>query len=434
MVPGGGAAARIAALVERVLGQPSPLALRTWDGTQVGRDDGPVLVIRSRRAIRRVLWQPDELGLARAWVAGELDVDGDLEEALARLDDVLNGLDSRPKLSAADRAEALRAAILLGAVGPQPKPPAIEAELGGRRHSKSRDRHAVTHHYDVGNDFYELVLGPSMVYSCAYWTGGDDPSYTLEDAQRDKHEMICRKLGLEPGMRLLDVGCGWGSLVIHAAREYGVQAVGVTLSQAQAEFAKRRIADAGLADRVEVRVQDWRDVDDGPYDAISSVGMAEHLGAEMWNHYASHLHDLLAPGGRLLNHQIVRAPRQRPGTTPAPGRSRGRTFIDAYVFPDGELIPVGEVAGRLEQGGLEVRDAQNLREHYARTLRAWVANLEGGWDRAVSLAGAARARVWRLYMTGSALSFDAGRIGIHQVLAVRPDAHGVSDMPMVRTI
>ncbi len=273
-----------------------------------------------------------------------------------------------------------------------------------------------------------------MVYSCAYWTGGDDPSYTLEDAQRDKHEMICRKLGLEEGMRLLDVGCGWGSLVLHAAREYGVTAVGVTLSQAQAEFAKRRVADAGLGGQVEVRVQDWRDVDDGPYDAIASVGMAEHLGAQMWPEYAARLYDLLVPSGRLLNHQIVRAPKRRAGSSPEPGRSHSRTFIDAYVFPDGELIPVADVTSRLEQGGFEVRDVQNLREHYSRTLRAWVANIEGAWDRAVALAGDPRARVWRLYMTGSALSFDAGRIGIHQVLAVRRNTDGRSDMPMVRTV
>jgi cyclopropane-fatty-acyl-phospholipid synthase len=377
------------------------------------------------------MWQPDELGLARAWVAGEIDVDGDLEEAMARLDSVLNNLDARPKLSAVDRAEALRAAVLLGAVGPQPKPPSIEAELAGERHSKQRDRAAISHHYDVGNDFYELVLGTSMTYSCAYWTDPDNPSYTLEDAQRDKHELICRKLGLEPGMRLLDVGCGWGSLVIHAAREYGVEAVGVTLSDAQGEFAQRRIIDAGLGDQATVYVKDWRDVDDGPYDAIASVGMAEHLGAATWPQYAERLHAMLRPGGRLLNHQIVKL-WDRPVS--APSNRDSRSFIDAYVFPDGELIPVGDVVSRLEEGGLEVRDVQGLREHYAQTLRAWVANLDAGWDRAVQAAGGERARVWRLYMTGSALSFDAARIGVHQVLAVRPDLDGRSDMPMVRTV
>ncbi|NED95206.1 class I SAM-dependent methyltransferase [Phytoactinopolyspora alkaliphila] len=431
MVSGGGAAGRIAGLVERVLGKPSPLALRTWDGAQVGPEDGPVLVVNSRRALRRILWQPDELGLGRAWVAGEIDVEGDLEEALARLEDILEGLDHRPKLSASDRAEALRAAVLLGAVGPQPKPPSIEAGLAGERHSRERDRAAISHHYDVGNDFYQLVLGASMVYSCAYWTGDEHPSYTLADAQRDKNDLICRKLGLEPGMRLLDVGCGWGSLLIHAAREYGVHATGVTLSEAQAELAKRRVADAGLDHLVEVRVQDWRDVADAPFDAVASVGMAEHLGAQMWPEYVSRLYELLRPGGRLLNHQIVKGRQQ---SEPAAGNGRRRSFIDAYVFPDGELLPISRVISYVEGGGFEVRDVHGLREHYARTLRAWVANLVSSWDRAVSLAGEPRARVWRLYMTGSALSFDAGRIAVHQVLAVRPDEDGRSDMPMTRTV
>lgn len=427
-----GTAGRIAGLVERVLGHPSPLAIRTWDGSQAGPSTGPVLVVRSRQALRRLLWQPDELGLARAWVAGELDVDGDLEEALAELDDVLNSLDTRPRLSASDRAEVLRTAVLLGAVGPQPKPPDVEAELAGTRHTKGRDRVAISHHYDVGNDFYELVLGPSMVYSCAYWTRDDDSDYSVDEAQRDKNDMICRKLGLAPGMRLLDVGCGWGSLIIHAAREYGVRGVGVTLSEAQAEFARRRIDDAGLGDLLEVRVQDWRDVDDGPYEAIASVGMAEHLGSEKWPEYTERMYELLAPEGRLLNHQIVRDVRQRAGAHRRSAKTR--TFIDAYVFPDGELIPVADVVHRIEQAGFEIRDVHNLREHYGRTLRAWVANLERGWERAVNLAGEARARVWRLYMTGSALSFDAGRIGVHQVLAVKRDGHGRSGMPAVRTV
>ncbi|NDL59893.1 SAM-dependent methyltransferase [Phytoactinopolyspora mesophila] len=426
-----GAAGRIADLIERVLDRSLPVRLRAWDGSSAGPVDGPVVVVKSRRALRRVMWQPDELGLARAWVAGEIDVDGDLEEAMARLNNVLNELDSRPKLSAVDRAEALRAAVLLGAVGPQPKPPSIEAELAGERHSKQRDQAAISHHYDVGNDFYEIVLGTSMTYSCAYWTDPGSSSYTLEDAQHDKHELICRKLGLEPGMRLLDVGCGWGSLVIHAAREHGVEAVGVTISAAQGEYAQRRIADAGLSDLAAVYVKDWRDVDDGPYDAIASVGMAEHLGAATWPEYADRLHAILRPGGRLLNHQIVKL-RDRPVS--ASSNRGSRSFIAAYVFPDGELIPVGDVVSRLEEGGLEVRDVQGLREHYARTLRAWVANLDGGWDRAVQAAGEERARVWRLYMTGSALSFDAGRIGVHQVLAVRPDEDGRSDMPGVRTV
>jgi len=422
--PNGGAADRVALLLEHLLGAPPPLRIRTWDGTQAGPADGPTLVVRSRRAVRRLLWNPDEIGFGRAWVAGEIDLEGDLEEALARLETIGRDLATRRHLTPGERADVLRAAVMLGAVGPAPKPPPEEIALSGDKHSRSRDRVAVTHHYDVGNEFYEIVLGPSMAYSCAYWARPDDADYTLQDAQRDKLELICRKLGLIPGMRLLDVGCGWGSLVIHAAEIHGVEAVGITLSQEQAEYARKRVFEAGLSDRVDIRVQDWRDLTDDPFDAIASVGMAEHLGAERWGEYARTLHDLLVPGGRLLNHQIVR----RPG----PRRS-GRSFIDAYVFPDGELLPIGDVVNAIEGGDLEVRDVESLREHYARTLRRWVANLEGQWDRAVELAGVGRARVWRLYMTASALSFDAGRIGVAQVLAVRRHGDGASGLPATRT-
>jgi cyclopropane-fatty-acyl-phospholipid synthase len=418
------AADRVVHILERLLGTPVPLRIRAWDGSVAGATDGPTLLINSRRALRRLIWQPDEVGLGRAWVTGEIDVDGDLEQAMTQFEIIGRGLAARRRLSLADRADVLRTAIRLGVVGLAPKPPPEEIALAGQRHSKSRDRVAITHHYDVGNDFYEIVLGPSMVYSCAYWTRPDDPGYTLEHAQRDKLELICRKLGLEPGMRLLDVGCGWGALVVHAAREHGVQAVGITLSEEQAEFARKRVVEAGLADIVDVRVQDWRDVDDDPFDAIASVGMAEHLGAERWVEYADTLHGLLVPGGRLLNHQIVR----RPG----PPRS-GRTFIDAYVFPDGELLPLGDVVSAIEAPDLEVRDVESLREHYARTLRQWVANLEHQWDRAVELTSSGRARVWRLYMTGSALSFDAGRIGVAQVLAVRRHTDGGSGLPATRS-
>jgi cyclopropane-fatty-acyl-phospholipid synthase len=419
-----GAADRIVFILERLLGASVPLRIRAWDGSEAGPPDGPTLSVNSRRALRRLLWQPDEVGLGRAWVAGEIDLAGDLEQALTRMQSIGRDLAARRRLSAGERAKVLRAAVRLGALGPAPEPPPEEIALTGQRHSKSRDRVAVTHHYDVGNDFYEIVLGPSMVYSCAYWARPDDPTYSLEDAQRDKLELICRKLGLEPGMRLLDVGCGWGALVVHAAREHGVQAVGITLSQEQAEWAHKRVVDAGLADVVDIRVQDWRDLEDEPFDAIASVGMAEHLGAERWGDYARALHGLLVPGGRLLNHQIVR----RPG----PKRA-GRTFIDAFVFPDGELLPLSEVVAAIESADLEVRDVENLREHYARTLRRWVTNLERGWDRATELAGTGRARVWRLYMAGSALSFDAGRIGVAQVLAVRRQRDGGSGLPATRT-
>jgi cyclopropane-fatty-acyl-phospholipid synthase len=316
--------------------------------------------------------------------------------------------------------ELLRA----GGIGPRPTPPVEESRLEGRLHSKERDARAVRHHYDVGNDFYRLVLGPSMVYSCAYWTHQEDPTYTLEDAQRDKCELIARKLDLRPGMRLLDVGCGWGSMVIHAAREHGVRAVGVTLSPEQAELARKRVVEAGLEESVEIRIQDYRDVHDGPFDAISSIGMAEHVGAERYAEYARQLFQLLKPGGRLLNHQIVR----RPGPV-----KRRRTFISAFVFPDGELLPLDQIVASLEFAGFEIRDVESLREHYGRTLRQWVANLQQHWDECVQLTSLGRAKVWQVYMAGSALSFEKGRIGIDQVLAVRTDA-GRSGMPAVRRV
>ncbi|MGH3342551.1 MAG: class I SAM-dependent methyltransferase [Carbonactinosporaceae bacterium] len=418
-----GVAERIVPLLDRMLGSDLPLRIRAWDGSESGAAGAPTLIVRSRRAVRRILWQPNELGLARAYVAGEIDIEGDVYDALDRLALIarrerLAGL----RFSSTDRRELMKTAVLLGAVGPQPRPPAEEAALVGQRHSRGRDRAAISHHYDVGNDFYRLVLGPSMVYSCAYWAS-DDPAYTLMDAQRDKNDLICRKLGLQPGMRLLDVGCGWGSLLIHAAQTYGVTALGVTLSRHQADYGRKRVAEAGLEGRVEIRLQDYRDVEDGPFDAIASVGMAEHVGEEAYREYCGVLLGLLRPGGRLLNHQIAR----RPG-----GQGRGPSFIQAYVFPDGDLKPIGVTVSFIEESGFEVRDVESLREHYARTLRRWVANLEAGWDEAVRLTSPGRARVWRLYMAGSALAFEHGRISINQILAVKPRNDGRSNMPMTR--
>jgi cyclopropane-fatty-acyl-phospholipid synthase len=314
-----------------------------------------------------------------------------------------------------------------------PRPPQEEARLGGLRHSRSRDAQAIAHHYDVGNEFYELVLGPSMTYSCAYFErehrpvsgAAPGPSFGLEEAQQAKNDLVARKLGLKPGMRVLDVGCGWGAFVCNAARNYGVEAIGITLSQEQADHARRRAVDEGVGDRVEIRVQDYRDVHDGPFDAIASIGMAEHVGRAMLPTYSAELFGLLRPGGRLLNHAISR----RPGEL---GRFSRTSFIDRYVFPDGELQPMAAMVEALEDAGFEVRDVESLREHYALTLRAWVANLEANWDRAVQITSAGRARVWRLYMAGSALAFEANRIGVNQVLAVRPDARGVSGMPRSR--
>jgi len=407
-------------LLENLLQAPIPVRLRAWDGSQAGPADTPVLVIHHRRAIRRLMWQPNELGLARAYVAGEIDVDGDLYEALGRLAALIW---RAPDLTGLPVRAVAGDMLRLGIVGPQPKPPPEEIAMTGTRHSKRRDRQAISHHYDVGNDFYRIVLGPSMVYSCAYWNSAD-ADFELADAQRAKLDLICRKLELKPGMRLLDVGCGWGTMAMHAAREYGVQALGITLSTEQADYARKQVAEAGLTDQVEIRIQDYRDLDDGPFDAISSIGMAEHVGTGPYTEYARILYRQLKPGGRLLNHQIA-------AIHPEP-KSASRSFIDAYVFPDGELAPLGTTVTLIEDAGFEVRDVQALREHYARTLRAWVSNLEAGWSAAVRLTSAGRARVWRLYMAASALAFEHGRIGVNQVLAVKPRRDGASDMPPTR--
>ncbi|MFF5472841.1 class I SAM-dependent methyltransferase [Streptomyces achromogenes] len=420
------AAQRLRSLAEQVLGAPLPVRLRAWDGSQAGPPDAPALVVRNRRALRRMLFKPGELGLARAWVSGDLDVEGDLYTVL----DVMAGLvwergeDART-LRQAVRDPAVRAAArdLLKLAGPPipPTPPREETRRPRRHlHTRRTDKRAISHHYDVGNDFYEIVLGPSMVYSCAYW----EEDGTLETAQRDKLELVCSKLGLKEGQRLLDVGCGWGSMAIHAAREHGVSVVGVTLSQEQAAYARKRVADAGLTDRVEIRVQDYRDVVDGPYDAISSIGMAEHVGAERYLEYARQLYALLRPGGRLLNHQIGRRPQRDESAYEVD------EFIDAYVFPDGELAPIGTTVTQLERAGFEVRDVESIREHYARTLRRWVANLEDDWDRAVRLTSFGRARVWLLYMAASALAFERNRIGVNQVLAIRTPESGASGLPL----
>ena len=422
-------------LVRAGLGADMPVRLRCWDGSEIGPLSAPVqLTFTSPRALRRVLWAPNQLGFARAYVSGDVLIEGDLMAGLSALERIADPeLGPGVAVNMSMRRALVMAALRLGAVGLPPRPPAEEAKLGGLRHSRNRDARAIAHHYDVGNEFYELVLGPSMTYSCAYFERDHGPASGpaagpasgLEEAQQAKNDLVARKLGLRLGMRVLDVGCGWGAFVCNAARNYRVEAVGITLSREQAEHAQRRAVDEGVADRVEIRVQDYRDVHDGPYDAIASIGMAEHVGRAMLSTYSAELFNLMRPGGRLLNHAISR----RPGPL---ARFSRTSFIDRYVFPDGELQPVAGMVEALEGAGFEVRDVESLREHYALTLRAWVANLEANWDRAVQLTSAGRARVWRLYMAGSALAFEGNRIGVNQVLAVRPDARGVSGMPRSR--
>ncbi|MCZ2803991.1 cyclopropane-fatty-acyl-phospholipid synthase [Modestobacter sp. VKM Ac-2983] len=415
---------RLAAALGAVLGttQP-PLRLRGWDGSLAGPPGAPVLAIRSRRALRRLAWSPGQLGLARGYVGGDIDIEGDVFATFAALRSAGRLAETGPMAPPTwrERLRLLGAALQLGAIGPEPAPPAEEIDLGraGRRHSRARDAAAISHHYDVGNDFYSLVLGPSMVYSCAVW---ETPETGLDAAQEAKLDLICRKLGLTPGSRLLDVGCGWGSMAIHAAQRYGVDVVGITLSEEQARMARKRVAEAGLTDRIDIRVQDYRAVDDEPFDAISSIGMAEHVGRAQMPEYVATLSALLRPGGRLLNHAI----NWNAGTTtPDPD-----TFIARYVFPDGELLGLGETVGLLESPDLEVLDVEALRQHYALTLRAWVQLLEQNWHAAVAASSEGRARVWRLYMAACALAFEAGDMGVNQVLLQKT---GGDQPPLRRT-
>ncbi|MDT0168925.1 class I SAM-dependent methyltransferase [Pseudarthrobacter sp. BRE9] len=436
-----GHAARLEKALGVVLGTGQiPLRLRAWDGSEAGPPDAPVLEFKSRKALRRILWSPGQLGLSRAYVAGEIDTPDDIFAAFAALSSAGKFAEPGPfrPLSAGELWLLLRTAVRLGAIGPNPAPPPEEARIArkGRMHTRRRDSAAISHHYDVGNDFYALVLGPTMVYSCAVWPadaavateatagGGPDAGKVagLDAAQEAKLDLVCRKLGLRPGMRVLDVGCGWGSFALHAAARYGVTVVGVTLSTEQAGLARKRAADAGLTERVDIRVQDYRDVRDGPFDAISSIGMSEHVGRAQTPAYAAALYGLLRPGGRLLNHAISW---NAGPTSPDPD-----SFIPRYVFPDGEMISLGEMVTALEAARFEVLDVEALRRHYALTLRAWVSRLEQNWDEAVKLAGAGRARVWRLYMASSAIGFETGLTGVNQVLVRRP---GGEEPPLRRT-
>jgi len=413
------AAEALEPLFKVVLGHDMPVGVEFWDGSRLGPTESPArVVVRSPDALRRILYSPNELGFARAYVWGDADIEGDIYAAVRLMadvapDDLRIGL--RPLLS------TVRAAFELGVIGrPLPAPPE-EVRLRGRLHSKRRDASAVSHHYDVSNDFYRLFLGSTMTYSCARFVeAGND----LDTAQTAKYDLICRKLGLERGMRLLDVGCGWGGMVMHAARTYGVEAVGITIARQQHELASKRVAEAGLAGQVEIRLQDYRDLHAETFDAISSIGMFEHVGLDRMAEYFTVLHAVLRDRGRLLNHAI---------STPNGSRYSNRSFLARYVFPDGELQDVGTVVKAMQQAGFELRDVESMREHYALTLRQWVANLEANWDEAVRIVGERRARVWRLYMSGSAVSFENNDVAIHQALGVKTAADGTSGMPLART-
>jgi cyclopropane-fatty-acyl-phospholipid synthase len=411
---------RLASFAEKLLGGQLPVGLRAWDGTRAGPVDAPTVVLRNRRALRRLLFAPGELGLARAYVTGDLDVEGDLTDGFRRIWALTRtGEVNRPKLGPREWAEAVSLAARLGVFGLPPRPPAEEARLSGKLHSLLRDRSAIAHHYDLSNAFYQLLMDESMAYSCAYFTSD---SADLEQAQSDKLELVCRKLGLRPGMRLLDVGCGWGSLLVHAAKHHGVHAVGITLSAEQLQHVRGRLAQHDLTDRVEVRRQDYRELADAPFDAVASIEMGEHVGEVNYPAYAATLHRMVKPGGRVLLQQMSRG-------AVAPG---GGAFIERYIAPDMTMRPVGRTLDHLEAAGLEIRDVQALREHYVWTVRAWAATLEENWADVVALIGETGARVWRLYLVGGALAFEENRMGVDQILSVRPHADGTSGLPATR--
>ncbi|WP_306370419.1 cyclopropane-fatty-acyl-phospholipid synthase family protein [Nocardiopsis sp. CC223A] len=387
----------------------APVRLRAWDGSEAGPVDAPVAVLHDRDALRYVLSRPGELGLARAYVSGSLDVEGDLTDALRRVGAAVRRHSASPP-GPGEWAGAARALLAVGAVGAPPPPPRGEARLRGRTHSRERDAAAISHHYDAGNAIYALLLDETMAYSCAYWPD-DDPHATLADAQRAKLDLVCRELELREGARLLDVGCGWGSLTLHAARHFGADVTAVTLSAAQRDHVAARVRDEGLQGRVEVELCHYRDIDRGGFDAVAAIEMGEHVGRDEYAPFARRLRSLLRPGGRLLVQQMSRG-----GDHPG-----GGPFIERYIAPDMHMRPLGETVGLLEGAGLEVTGVRSMREHYVRTARAWSAELERRYADLVALAGEETARIWRLYLAGGALAFEEGRMGVHQISARRFD-------------
>jgi cyclopropane-fatty-acyl-phospholipid synthase len=412
----------LAEVFEAIAGPDAPVEFHAYDGSRAGAPDSPVkITVRSPIAVSYLAQAPGALGLARAYVSGHLDVDGDMYTALSRLSRAQN-----MNMSWADRVKLLQALggpkLLLPRIPPPPQEVRVNSRRlrVGRMHSKGRDANSISHHYDVSNRFYEWVLGPSMAYTCACYPTQDA---SLEEAQWYKHDLVARKIGLKPGMRLLDVGCGWGGMVMHAAREYGVKALGVTLSEQQALWAQQAIKKAGLEDLAEVRHLDYRDVPETDFDAVSSIGLTEHIGKQNVPGYFSFLNGKLKVGGRMLNHCIT-----RPDNTGPSIRKEG--FINRYVFPDGELEGPGWLMGVMNDHGFEIRHEENLREHYAKTLAGWCDNLDAHWDEAVEEVGQGTARVWRLYMAGSRLGFDHNVVQLHQILGVKLQADGVSGMPL----
>ena len=398
-----------------LFGQPPAIAISAYDGSQAGPADAPARVIlESPTALRRIVKAPGGLGLARAYIAGDLRVEGDLIEAVRRAERLGLGRPSPRALFDLLREAGASSLRRLEA-------PAVEIrherDRRVRRRNLPRHREArtIAHHYDISSVFYRIVLGPSMTDSGAAFRSDAE---SLAAAQEHKHDLVCRKLGLAPGMRLLDLGCGWGTLAIHAARHYGVEVVGVTPSWKQAELAHHRVVEAGLWERVEIRVQDYCEVVDGPYDGISSVGLFEHLGIARRRHYADRAFALLRPGGRLVSQSLDCNTR---GSSHGSSWLRRAGFFDRYVSPGATVPDIASVVAELERIGFETCDVEGMRDSGARTMRAWSANLEAQWDDAVRAAGIERARMWRLLLAAGVVGLESGRLGIHQVLAIRPD-------------
>jgi cyclopropane-fatty-acyl-phospholipid synthase len=409
-------------------------AVRFWDGTidaPSGRDPAFTFVIRAPGALRNMLLPPTEMSIVNAYLFGDVDVEGDMESAAGLGDLVASRLTRFGTV-----ARLARRVLRLPSESPRKKAPQPQRRWRGRlrpSHSIARDRRAVRFHYDVGNDFFALWLDRRMVYSCGYF---QDTNVDLDTAQRAKLDHVCRKLRLAPGDRLLDIGCGWGALVIHAAQYYGAEAVGITLSERQAALARQRIAEAGLADRCRVELRDYRELaGEGVFDKIASIGMVEHVGRRRLPDYFRAAFEALKPGGLFLNHGIVSLAGARgPGLAQrlAARVWRRNVFINRYVFPDGILEPAAPLIEAAERVGFETRDVESLREHYVMTLRHWVKRLECHEREAVRLVGEFTYRVWRLYMAGSAYGFRSARMGVLQTLLAKPDEYGATSLPLTR--
>jgi len=410
---------------EKLFGPDVPIRFTAYDGSAAGDPHADIhFRLLSERGLRYIATAPGSLGLARAYVQGDLAIEG-VDEAnpyplLKLLEDAVS-LQRPPVRELPELARVLGWKVIQPPeLPPQESPPQWLRLLNGLRHTRSRDARAISHHYDVSNAFYEMLLGPSMTYTCACYPTADA---SLEEAQAAKYDLVCRKLDLRPGMRLLDVGCGWGGMVRHAVKHYGVTALGVTLSEQQAAWAGKAIAEEGLSGAAEVRHSDYRNVREVGFDAVSSIGLTEHIGVRNYPAYFRFLRSRLRDGGRLLNHSITRPDNRHPGI-PRAG------FINRYVFPDGELTGSGTLVSVMQDEGLEVRHEENLREHYAMTCRDWVGNLSANWDQAVAEVGLGTARVWALYLAGSQLSFERNRIQLHQILGVKVPADGNAQFPL----